>query len=48
MYILTIPSFTWIKVDSDDNTPRGKAGHTCTIRDGQIIVVGGCLEDDVD
>ena len=46
MYILTIPSFTWIKVGADDNTPPGRAGHTCTMRDGQIVVVGGYLGND--
>ncbi|KAK3390762.1 hypothetical protein B0H63DRAFT_557672 [Podospora didyma] len=43
MYILSIPSFIWIKVDQSlsSNQPRGRAGHTCNLRDGQIIVVGG-------
>ena len=42
MWILTIPSFTWIKVDQDgQSTPNPRAGHTCNIWDGQIIVVGG-------
>ncbi|KAK4188754.1 hypothetical protein QBC35DRAFT_495491 [Podospora australis] len=42
MYILSIPSFTWIKVDqSGQNAPKGRAGHTCHLRDGQMIVVGG-------
>ncbi|KAK4251401.1 hypothetical protein C7999DRAFT_37727 [Corynascus novoguineensis] len=41
MYILTIPSFTWIKVPRPDNSPPARAGHTCTLRDGQIIIVGG-------
>jgi len=41
MYILTIPSFTWIKVDQSGNGPPPRAGHTCNLRDGQIIVVGG-------
>lgn len=41
MYILTIPSFTWIKVPNPDNSPPARAGHTCTLRDGQIIIVGG-------
>lgn len=26
-----------------DNAPRGRAGHTCTLRDGQMIVVGGYM-----
>ncbi|KAK4035008.1 hypothetical protein C8A01DRAFT_48726 [Parachaetomium inaequale] len=41
MYILTIPSFTWIKVPRPANSPPARAGHTCTLRDGQIIIVGG-------
>jgi hypothetical protein len=41
MYILTIPSFTWIKVDQDGTKPPGRAGHTCTLWDGQMVVVGG-------
>jgi hypothetical protein len=42
MYILTIPSFTWIKVDQDGQTkPPARAGHTCTLWDGQMVVVGG-------
>jgi len=46
MYILTIPSFTWIKVDqNDDNRPAPRAGHSCAMYDGQIVVVGGVGED---
>ena len=42
MWILTIPSFTWIEVDqSKQSVPAGRTGHTCNIWDGQIIVVGG-------
>ena len=42
MWILTIPSFTWIKVDtSNQSVPPGRTGHTCNIYDGQIVVVGG-------
>lgn len=42
MYILSIPSFTWIKVDSPGGPlPHPRAGHTCNLRDGQIVVVGG-------
>ena len=46
MYVLTIPSFTWIKVDKSDKTPAARAGHTCTMYDGQIIVVGGYIGKD--
>ncbi|EAA32902.1 hypothetical protein GE21DRAFT_6407 [Neurospora crassa] len=43
MYILSIPSFTWVKVSDDDNEhkPSARAGHACHLRDGQMIVVGG-------
>ncbi|KAL8370111.1 hypothetical protein RB595_000471 [Gaeumannomyces hyphopodioides] len=42
MYILTIPSFTWVKVDkAGKNQPSPRAGHTCHMRDGQIVVTGG-------
>lgn len=47
MYILTLPSFTWIKADpGSKHAPSGRAGHTCTMRDGQIIVVGGYTGED--
>ncbi|KAK7723201.1 hypothetical protein SLS63_008975 [Diaporthe eres] len=45
MYILTIPSFTWIgpvsQGGSSSSIPYARAGHTCTLRDGQMIVAGG-------
>lgn len=43
MYILSIPSFTWIKVSDgdDEHKPSARAGHACHLRDGQMIVVGG-------
>ncbi|KAI1813196.1 hypothetical protein GGS20DRAFT_494749 [Poronia punctata] len=43
VWILTIPSFTWIKVDSPDSEPVARAGHSCAARDGQIVVVGGYI-----
>ncbi|KAK4126410.1 hypothetical protein N657DRAFT_679342 [Parathielavia appendiculata] len=43
MYILTIPAFTWIKVPAPTDSPPARAGHTCTLRDGQIIIVGGYI-----
>jgi len=46
MYILSIPAFTWIKVDAGEGVPAPRAGHTCTMRDGQIIVAGGYLGED--
>lgn len=43
MYILTIPSFTWVGPVSQggSNIPFARAGHTCSLRDGQMVVVGG-------
>ncbi|ROV95235.1 hypothetical protein VMCG_08573 [Cytospora schulzeri] len=43
MYILTIPSFTWVGPVSQggSNIPYARAGHTCNLRDGQMVVVGG-------
>ena len=41
-WILTIPSFTWIEVDTTgQSVPPGRTGHTCNIWDGQMVVVGG-------
>ncbi|KAI0889339.1 uncharacterized protein GGS22DRAFT_153670 [Annulohypoxylon maeteangense] len=42
IWILTVPSFTWIKVDTTTSTqPPARAGHQCAARDGQMIVIGG-------
>lgn len=43
MYILTIPSFTWVGpiTQAGSPAPFARAGHTCNLRDGQIILVGG-------
>jgi len=42
MWILTVPSFTWIQVDqSGQSTPYGRSGATCNIWDGQMVMVGG-------
>lgn len=46
MWILTIPSFTWVQVDASGSIPAGRAGHTCHASDGQIVVVGGYLGAD--
>ena len=46
MWILSVPSFTWIKVDQDESKsskPPARAGHSCHIWDGQMIVVGGYI-----
>lgn len=43
MYILTIPSFTWVGpiAQTGSSIPYARAGHTCNLRDGQMVVVGG-------
>jgi hypothetical protein len=42
MWILSVPSFTWIEVDmSTQSVPYARAGHTCHIWDSQMIVIGG-------
>ena len=46
MWILTIPSFTWIEVDTKgQSVPPARVGHSCHIWDGQIVVVGGYNTD---
>ncbi|KAH7026619.1 uncharacterized protein B0I36DRAFT_424313 [Microdochium trichocladiopsis] len=46
MWILTIPSFTWIKVDlPGGGQPLGRSGHMCAPRDGQLVVWGGFTGD---
>jgi hypothetical protein len=47
MWILSIPSFTWIEVDQQGQTPYARAGHSCHIWDGQMIVVGGYVGQDL-
>ncbi|KAI1276776.1 hypothetical protein F5Y07DRAFT_129300 [Xylaria sp. FL0933] len=47
VWILTIPSFTWIKIDTSGNEPPARAGHSCAARDGQIVVVGGYIGEDI-
>lgn len=48
MWILTIPSFTWIEVDTTgQSVPPARVGHTCNIWDGQIVVIGGYTGPDL-
>ncbi|PBP26958.1 cell wall anchored protein [Diplocarpon rosae] len=48
MWILTIPSFTWIQVDMDgQSAPYARAGHQCTMWDGQLVVIGGYVGKDI-
>ncbi|KAJ8107655.1 hypothetical protein OPT61_g8717 [Boeremia exigua] len=42
MWILSVPSFTWIEVDQDSQAvPPARAGHSCHVWDGQMIMIGG-------
>lgn len=48
MWILTIPSFTWIEVDTKgQSVPPARVGHTCNMWDGQIVVIGGYTGPDL-
>ena len=48
MYILTIPSFTWVKVDmTGQSQPPARAGHSCAMWDGQLVVVGGYVGKEI-
>ncbi|KAI1099386.1 hypothetical protein F4804DRAFT_337297 [Jackrogersella minutella] len=48
MWILTVPSFTWIKVDMFTSTqPPARAGHQCAARDSQMIVIGGYVGTEI-
>lgn len=48
LWILSIPSFTWIKVDmTGDSVPPGRSGHTCNVWNAQMIVVGGYVGTDL-
>ena len=48
MWILTVPSFTWIQVNMDGQSqPPARAGHSCNIWDGQMVVVGGYVGKDI-
>jgi len=47
MWILTIPSFTWIQVTIDGQEPPARAGHSCVLWDSQMVVVGGYVGRDI-
>ncbi|KEF62602.1 uncharacterized protein A1O9_00575 [Exophiala aquamarina CBS 119918] len=48
VWILTVPSFTWIRIDtSDQSVPPARAGHTCNVWNGQMVVVGGYVGQDL-
>jgi hypothetical protein len=48
MWILSIPSFTWIPINMDSQSvPYARSGHTCNVWDGQMIVAGGYIGKDI-
>lgn len=48
MWILSLPSFSWIKVDqSGQSTPPARAGHSCHIWNSQMVVIGGYVGQDL-
>ncbi|KAL8947983.1 MAG: hypothetical protein Q9222_005791 [Ikaeria aurantiellina] len=48
MWILTVPSFTWIEVDTKgQSVPPARVGASCSIWNGQIVVVGGYTGPDL-
>lgn len=48
MWILTIPSFTWIQVDMDGQAnPPARAGHSCNVWNSQMVVIGGYVGQDL-
>lgn len=48
LWILTIPSFTWVKVDTNgQSVPPARAGHTCNIWNSQMVVIGGYVGQDL-
>ncbi|PNS21702.1 hypothetical protein CAC42_1556 [Sphaceloma murrayae] len=48
MWILTLPSFTWVEVDqAQQPVPYARAGHTCNIWNAQMVVVGGYVGKDI-
>lgn len=45
MWILSVPSFTWIEVTNQKGqVPYARAGHSCHVWDGQMIVLGGYID----
>lgn len=42
MWILSIPSFSWIQVDTKgQSVPPARAGHTCELHGSEMVVIGG-------
>jgi Kelch motif len=48
LWVLSVPSFTWIQVDTkDQSVPPGRSGHSCNVWNAQMIVVGGYVGKDL-
>jgi hypothetical protein len=47
MWILSVPSFTWIEVNATGQVPYARAGHACHVWDSQMIVVGGFVNQEI-
>ncbi|KAL8729174.1 MAG: hypothetical protein Q9166_004913 [cf. Caloplaca sp. 2 TL-2023] len=48
MWVLTVPGFIWIEVDTKgQSVPPARVGASCSIWDGQIVVVGGYTGPDL-
>ena len=48
MWILTLPAFRWIPINTDgQSVPPARSGHTCKIWDGQMVVVGGYVGNEL-
>ncbi|KAF2863040.1 hypothetical protein K470DRAFT_242443 [Piedraia hortae CBS 480.64] len=48
LWILTLPSFTWIQVNQGgQSVPYARSGHTCNVWNAQMVVVGGYVGTDL-
>jgi hypothetical protein len=47
VWILSLPTFTWVQVWSMSGNPAGRSGHTCHAVGSQMVVVGGYIGDGV-
>ncbi|EWC44800.1 hypothetical protein DRE_06438 [Drechslerella stenobrocha 248] len=50
LYILSIPSFRWIRrtFEASDNAPAGRVQHTCHVYGNKLIVLGGATQGPTD
>jgi hypothetical protein len=45
VWILRLPTYTWVQVGSMSGNPAGRSGHTCHAVGSQMVVVGGYVGD---